>query len=132
MRASPPLVLTVMLLVTSGCGGSTEVSDTGGTSVGGDTLSAGEVYASIQAATFETDGRTAHFSLDICERPLLRFDVEETPEAVKVGAVTTDDEDPAECAIETTVTLHEPLDERTLVELGSGETITPRMQGSTE
>lgn len=123
MRAFLPFVLATLLLVASGCA-TTEVSDVDRTSGAGSDLAAGEMFARVHSASFEAGGRTVQFTASICERPLLRFDVEETTEEVRVRAVTTNDEDPAGCATGTTVTLDEPLGDRTIIDVGTGETIT--------
>lgn len=88
--------------------------------------------ARVYGATVTGDGTQVAFSIGLCARPLLEFTVEETPDEVRVEAVTEPGPDPDDCGMQEQVTLDEPLGDRAVVDVGTGEPITQISDGTDE
>ncbi len=89
--------------------------------------SQGEVLpaeARVYDVTVGGDGTEVAFGVAICSRPLVSFTVDETPDEVRVTAMTERGRDPDDCALQVTRTLDEPLGDRPVIDASRDEVIT--------
>ena len=103
-RGHPTVLAVAAALLVAGCAPGTE-------------------DARIIGASLAADGVTLGLSVDVCARPILEVDVVESPDEVAISLTTTSDPDGDACASSQAVTLQEPLGDRAVVDISTGDEV---------